>query len=567
MPRPGENFQDIIFSRFKFRYNGKNAASLRSDVLECLLCFADPLSPIFAMMKSLSAVRHPRLSVCLLLGLVFFFGPIVSDAKAAKNVVIMVADGAGYNIWLSASMYQGKIDKQIYDQPDWNRFSVTTFPQTRSYDATMTDRQSPDPIYRPQKAWDESPVSNALGRFAGYVYLKSTPTDSAAAATAMSTGEKTYNHAINWSNFDEPMEGRTIAEIAKASGRSAGVVTSVPWSHATPAGLGGAHDPYRYGYVKIAREMLFSRTLDVIMGGGNPDFNDDGQPVPPSAKKIYRYVGGQSEWEKLKSGTHPGGWTLVETKADFEKLVSGPTPKRVVGTAQVDETLQFKRRIADRNALKTERKRKTSPEERKLIDSGEFASKPNPAAAYAIAPEPYSAPKIENVPDLATMALGALNCLDENPKGFFLMIEGGAVDWANHENYPERMIEEMSDYLKTVQAVAAWIEKNGGWENNLLILTADHDTGLIWGEHSTRIAYEPLKDNGPEKIPCMDYNTTDHSNSLVPLHARGAGADSFKEHVRGNDPKAAEVWHVSGDYIDNTDIFKVMKKSLLEEKK
>ena len=58
--------------------------------------------------------------------------------------------------------------------------------------------------------------------FAAYLYLTTTPTDSAAAATALASGRKTYNNAINWSNDDRPMRGETIAEIAKSQGKSVG---------------------------------------------------------------------------------------------------------------------------------------------------------------------------------------------------------------------------------------------------------------------------------------------------------------------------------------------------------
>ncbi len=62
-----------------------------------------------------------------------------------------------------------------------------------------------------------------------------------------------------------------MTELAKSPGRGAGVVTSVEWSHATPA-LGNAHAADRDDYQDIARQMLHGGVLDVIMGAGNPDF-------------------------------------------------------------------------------------------------------------------------------------------------------------------------------------------------------------------------------------------------------------------------------------------------------
>ena len=54
---------------------------------------------------------------------------------------------------------------------------------------------------------------------------------------------------------------------------------------------------------------------------------------------------------------------------------------------------------------------------------------------------PYAVPLTTTLPDLATMTRGALNVLDSDRDGFFLMIEGGAVDWAAHANQTGRTIE------------------------------------------------------------------------------------------------------------------------------
>jgi alkaline phosphatase len=43
------------------------------------------------------------------------------------------------------------------------------------------------------------------------------------------------------------------------------------------------------------------------------------------------------------------------------------------------------------------------------------------------------------------------------------------------------MVEEQIDYVKAVEAVVAWIESHDGWNDTLLILTADHESGLLWG--------------------------------------------------------------------------------------
>ncbi|MEN6458054.1 MAG: alkaline phosphatase [Thermoguttaceae bacterium] len=473
-----------------------------------------------------TAIRFARL-LALAVVLVLQLAPA---APAAKNVILMIADGAGENLWLAAAMYQGRVGAQIYDQPGWARFSCSTYPLSLSHAPTGDLKQDPALIYDPLKAWDTTALGATRG-FAGYHWQTTTPTDSAAAATALATGKKTYNHAINWSNDGRPMRGLSIAEIAKRCGKSVGVVTTVPWSDATPAALGGAHNVNRGNHAEIANEMLDGGWLDVIMGGGNPDFDDDGQPRHREHGRDYQWVGGRDTWKSLQEGKR--AWKLVESKADFEALAAGPTPPKVLGTAQVGKALQVKRAIG-----------------RAILGN------------LVQHPQPFSIPLNNNVPSLAVLSRAAIHCLDDNPKGFYLMIEGGAVDWANHANQPERAIEEQVDFVRAVEAVVAWIESHGGWDQTLLILTADHECGLLWGPKSRAVPFDPIVDREPNRLPGMAYNSHGHSNSLVPIYARGPGSERFATFVKATDGEAAARWRISGRYLDNTDIFAVMRQEV-----
>lgn len=446
---------------------------------------------------------------------------VQADSKAGvKNVILMVGDGAGYNCWIAASMYQGRWDaaqrqsRQVYDGPGWVRLGCSTHPLNVAKLPTKAGVQDPRVVYDPARAW---------GGKAAYTWLMEEYTDSAAAATALATGQKTYNHALNWSDTDQPL-GPTLAELARAQGRAVGVVTSVQWSHATPAGLGGVHVRERDQYAAIAQQMLTSGVLDVIMGAGHPDFDDNGQPK--KTKREFKYVGGEATWKALEAArAQPDGryhgFRPVSAKAEFEALVRGPTPPRVVGTAQVAQTLQKARR----------------------------GGKPGSPA--------YDEPLLATVPSLTTMTAAALNVLDENPQGMFLMIEGGAIDWANHDHQPGRMIEEQLAFLETIEAVVAWIEAHGNWEETLLVLTADHETGLLWGPDSDTQFFAPLADRGPRNLPGLKYHSKNHTNSLVPLFAKGAGSDWFASHPAGVDP-------VRGTYVDNSTVFAALRAALKE---
>jgi alkaline phosphatase len=141
------------------------------------------------------------------------------------------------------------------------------------------------------------------------------------------------------------------------------------------------------------------------------------------------------------------------------------------------------------------------------------------------------------------MALGALNVLDNNKKGFFLMVEGGAIDWALHGNQKGRLIEETAGFFDAVQSVIQWVDKNSSWDETLLIVTADHETGLLWGEKP----FAPLIDNGKKQLPGMTFYSSNHSNSLVPFFAKGIGSDWY--------PVISDEYDaIRGPYMQNSEI-------------
>ena len=88
------------------------------------------------------------------------------------------------------------------------------------------------------------------------------------------------------------------------------------------------------------------------------------------------------------------------------------------------------------------------------------------------------------MPTLTEMSLAALNVLDNDPDGLYLMIEGGAVDWAAHANQSGRMIEEAIEFERAVEAVLDWVQTNSNWGETLLIVTGDHETGYLTGPDS-----------------------------------------------------------------------------------
>lgn len=409
-----------------------------------------------------------------------------------KNIIIMISDGCGYNHVDAASLYQyGRTGKQVYEK-FLIRCAMSTFMAGGSYD--------------PNQVWSF------------FDYVKSGCTDSAAAATAMSTGIKTYKGAIGLGVDKKPL--RHLVDRCEQLGKATGVITSVMFSHATPAGF-VAHNSSRSNYLDIAKEMIHDSTVDVIMGCGHPFYDADGKlKYTPNT---FEYVGGRTTWDELVAGLAGGDadndgiddpWALVQTRAEFQALAEGPTPKRVCGAAQVYKTLQ-QERSGDDNAA------------------------------------PYAVPLNQSVPTLAEMTKAALNVLDNDPDGFFLMIEGGAVDWACHSNQSGRLIEEEIDFNKAVEAVLGWVRASSNWSETLVIVTGDHECGYLTGPNSGQAEDGPtwnsIVNNGRGRMPGMEWHSGSHTNSLIPFYAKGRGAHLFKKAATNTDS-------VRGDYLDNTDI-------------
>lgn len=422
-------------------------------------------------------------------------GSAAPKKPIAENVIVMISDGRGFEHDTAVSYYQyGKDARQVYAH----------FPTSLAMSTYMAYYEGDSCYglgYDPAMAWSD------------FDYVKECYTDSAAAATTMATGVKTYGGAIGVDLDQQPL--LSILELAEEFGKATGVVTSVEWSHATPAGF-VAHNVNRSNYAEIAQEMVYDSATDVIMGAGHPWYDADGSLR--ATPGWFGYVGGEDTWDDLVAGTAGGDadgdaiadpWLLIQERAEFQSLMSGPTPSRVLGTAQVYQTLQSNR-------------------------SGD------PDA------DPYAVPLIDTVPTLEEMTKAALNILDDDPDGLFLMIEGGAVDWASHGNNSGRMIEEQIDFDNAVQAVLDWVKANSNWGETLLVVTGDHETGYLTGPGSG-LEWMPIVNNGAGVLPGMEWHSGQHTNSLIPFFAKGDAARVFKRYADEYDP-------VRGRYLDNTEM-------------
>ncbi len=444
---------------------------------------------------------HPRLPVAT--AFVVLLVLACSDAGTEPtpvSAIVMISDGCGYNQIAATNLFMtGEPVAQPYE-----RFPVVLAMQT-----SPAGKKG----YDPAAAWTD------------FDYVRRHATDSAAAATAMATGTKTENGALGVDPEGNPLTN--VLEVAESLGKATGVVTTVQFSHATPAGF-VVHSKSRNDYEEIARQMLERSAVDVIMGCGHPWYDDDGRRT--DRPQGYRYVGGEEMWQALVAGQagltvdadHDGAlddpWRLIEDRADFLALATEPSGGRVLGLARAHSTLQCRR-------------------------SG-------PAAAA-----PFATPFNPGVPTLAEMTRAALAILGSDPDGFVLMVEGGAVDWACHENRADRLIEEEHDFAQAVQAALAWVDEHGRAAHTLIVITGDHETGYLTraatGTDDTPWAHEPLVSRGQGQVPGLQWNSGSHTNSLVPLFARGPMAEQFLDRIAGVDPHR-------GPFVDNTAVAQVV---------
>ena len=132
----------------------------------------------------------------------------------------------------------------------------------------------------------------------------------------------------------------------------------------------------------------------------------------------------------------------------------------------------------------------------------------------------------DTLPHLNEVTSTALDLLQDDPDGMFLMVEGGRIDHAAHDNNIQRNIFETLEFENSVQTVFDWA---AGRDDTLILVTADHETGGLTA----------LQNNGQGVFPTVSWSTDYHTSANVPLYAWGLNAE------------------LVGGTLDNTDIFSI----------
>ena len=144
---------------------------------------------------------------------------------------------------------------------------------------------------------------------------------------------------------------------------------------------------------------------------------------------------------------------------------------------------------------------------------------------------PYMLDDNTTYPDLSHMTETALAILEQDPDGFFLLVEGGRIDHAGHENNIARNVAETVEFEDAVTSALLWMSGN----DTVLIVTADHETGGL----------TVIKNKGAGNVPDVTWSTGYHTGIEVPIYAVGCD-----ENIIFGDFDNTHIYYVISDYYE-----------------
>jgi alkaline phosphatase len=336
--------------------------------------------------------------------------------------------------------------------------------------------------------------------FTGFVHTdsadtKQAVTDSAAAATAYSTGVRTYNGAIAVDIKKNPVD--TLLEQARDARKSTGLVTTSQVTDATPAAF-GAHVPDRADQSEIARQFIEDTKVDVILGGGEDFWFPAGNP-------------GAWEDHPMKDPTEESKGTkgnLVDRAKDLHyQYVTDATglaqvnSGRVLGLFANEEMFEHKSETVE-----------------------------TPPAQY------------EPVVPLKTMSKKALDLLSRDRDGFFLLIEEEGIDeMAHHANTP--LVVKAGEALDDTVAMA--LQFAARTPGTLVLVVGDHETGGLAIENVEDTDENAPGEQAEDQIAVagtdgklqmtVDWTTNGHTGAATPITSSGPGAERLGKVLKNTD--------------------------------
>lgn len=240
-------------------------------------------------------------------------------------------------------------------------------------------------------------------------------TDSAAAGTALATGHKTKNGALGVL-ADQQTPVNSVAVWAQQAGAAVGISTSVSIDHATPAAF-YAHQGGRGSYYAIGKDLI-KAGFDFYAGS---DFITPNNPDHAAAPSLYTLC-------------TEAGYTLTRGYNDFSRKMDKAHKLILLQTEEASRK--------DRNSI------------------------------------PYAIDRKPGDLSLTQITQAGITFLEKQQKqGFFLMVEGGKIDWACHANDAATAFNEVIDMDQAVSMAYEFYKQHP--DETLIVVTADHETGGI----------------------------------------------------------------------------------------
>jgi alkaline phosphatase len=308
-------------------------------------------------------------------------------------------------------------------------------------------------------------------------------TDSAAAATAFSTGYKSFNGAIG---VDAQGRARpTLLEDARRAGKATGLVTTSQVTDATPAAY-AAHVSDRGKQSEIARQYLERSKPDVILGGGEdfwyPPGTAGAHPDHPATDPSEESKGDRGN---LVERARALGYRIVSTREDLRRA-RGP---KLLGLFANEE--MFEHREEGHGDL------------------------------------------YDPLVPLPEMATKALNVLSRDRDGLFVLIEEEGIDEMAHENNAGLMVKAGQALDRTVAVAVAFARRH---PSTLIVVQGDHETGGLTIENpddEDESGDELSREDGPFTVRgtdlkvFADWTTGQHTGADTPITASGPGSKRF----------------------------------------
>ncbi len=267
-------------------------------------------------------------------------------------------------------------------------------------------------------------------------------TDSASSATAFASGLKTKSGVIG---MDETTTKsyKSIAQLAHEKGMKVGIITSVSLDHATPAAY----------YASVANRGYMNNIATQMANSGYEFFGGGGlvKPLPVA-------MPGDDTNNDIMSLLDDNGYTVINDRASMLSLKESPTDKVVCINPYLQDSSAMPYAI-DRPASNLTLKEMTEVAIANLYENGRERRFRHGNRWNRYRPRP------------------------EQDKGFFIMVEGGKIDWACHANDAMATIGDMLDFDDAVGAALDFAKRHP--KETLIVVTGDHETGGMTIGHAT----------------------------------------------------------------------------------